>query len=238
MRRLLLKLSGEALGGEAGFGVEPAVLSRLAAEIGNLLTVRTQQLAVVLGGGNLLRGAQLAASGMDRVTADRMGMLATVMNGLALSGALRQAEIANKVYSATAIAGVAQGYERDAALAAMNDGEVVILTGGTGNPYFTTDTAACLRGLELGVDAVLKATNVDGVYDADPKYNARAVKFDEITYDEVLERQLGVMDLTAIVLCRDHAMPLVVFDVQRPGALVDIAAGARVGSRVVAASSG
>jgi uridylate kinase len=175
---------------------------------------------------------------MDRVTADRMGMLATVMNGLALSGALRQAEIANKVYSATAIAGVAQGYERDAALAAMNDGEVVILTGGTGNPYFTTDTAACLRGLELGVDAVLKATNVDGVYDSDPKYNAKAVKFDEITYDEVLERQLGVMDLTAIVLCRDHAMPLVVFDVQRPGALVDIAAGATVGSRVVAASSG
>lgn len=198
------------------------------------------ELAIVLGGGNLFRGQHLAASGMDRVVGDRMGMLATVMNSLALGDFLSQAGISNHLYSSVAIAGIADGYHRDQVRSDMARGEVAILSGGTGNPLFTTDTAACLRGIELGVDAVLKATNVDGVYDADPKTNANAKKFDEISYDEVLHRELAVMDLTAIILCKENDMPLVVFDMLERGALVAIANGgaaantgsANVGTRV------
>ena len=233
MARYLLKLSGEALGGEAGFGLEPDVLSALADEVSALLA-GGGELAVVLGGGNLFRGQKLAASGMDRVVGDRVGMLATVMNGLAFADFLNRAGVPAQVFSAVQIAGVVAGYNRDQAAATMASGSVAILCGGTGNPFFTTDTAACLRGAELGVDAVLKGTNVDGVYSADPKQNKDAVRYQQITYDQVLQQELGVMDLTAIVLCKENDLPLVVFDVSQPGALVKLANGGTVGTRVVA----
>jgi uridylate kinase len=169
---------------------------------------------------------------MDRVVGDRMGMLATVMNALALGDFLTRQGIANQVYSATGIPSIVRAYERDQALGAIAQGKVVILSGGTGNPLFTTDTAACLRGIELGADAVLKATNVDGVYSADPKKDPSATRYTRVTFDQVLEQQLGVMDLTAMVLCRDHAMPIVVFDVQKDGALLAISEGADIGTRV------
>lgn len=234
MPRFLLKLSGEALGGAAGFGIDPNVLAAICSEIAQVREKQVQ-VAVVLGGGNIFRGALLAQAGMDRVTGDRMGMLATVMNGLALAGFLTARNVPCSLYSAQAIAGTVAGYDRDEALAALDANRVVIVAGGTGNPYFTTDTAACLRAVELGADAVLKATTVDGVYNADPKIDAAATKYDTVTYDEVLARELGVMDLTAIVLCKEHDMPLVVFDFAKKGALVDIANGATVGTRVVSA---
>ena len=234
MPRFLLKLSGEALGGAAGFGIDPNVLAAICSEIAQVREKQVQ-VAVVLGGGNIFRGALLAQAGMDRVTGDRMGMLATVMNGLALAGFLTARNVPCSLYSAQAIAGTVAGYDRDEALAALDANRVVIVAGGTGNPYFTTDTAACLRAVELGADAVLKATTVDGVYNADPKIDAAATKYDTVTYDEVLARELGVMDLTAIVLCKEHDMPLVVFDFAKKGALVDIANGATVGTRVVGA---
>ncbi len=233
MARYLLKLSGEALGGEAGFGIEPDVLERLADELGHLLGLGAE-VAVVLGGGNLFRGQKLAESGMDRVVGDRMGMLATLMNGLAFGDFLSQAGIVNKVFCSVAVPGIAVGYNRDEALQTMSQGGVAILSGGTGNPFFTTDSAACLRGAELGVDAVLKATNVDGIYSADPKADPSATRFDEITYDEVLARKLKVMDLTAIILCQENSLPLVVFDMGQAGALVQIANGGTVGTRVIA----
>lgn len=233
MTRLLLKLSGEALGGESGFGLEPGILQQTCKDIAQVVADGAE-LAIVLGGGNIFRGQHLAASGMDRVVGDRMGMLATVMNGLAMGDFLTQAGVPNSLYSSVAIAGIARGYNRDDARADMASGRVAVLSGGTGNPFFTTDTAACLRGVELGVDVVLKATNVDGVYDSDPKQNPDAQKFDTISYTEVLHRELGVMDLTAIVLCKENDMPLVVFDMLESGALAAIASGAKVGTRVVA----
>ncbi len=233
MPRLLLKLSGEALGGESGFGLEPEILARTCADIRAVMDLGVE-IAIVLGGGNLFRGQHLAASGMDRVVGDRMGMLATVMNGLAMSDFLSQAGVPNQLYSSIAMAGIANGYHRDEVAATMAAQSVAILSGGTGNPFFTTDTAACLRGIELGVDAVLKATNVDGVYDADPKVDANARKFDTITYTQVLQRELAVMDQTAIVLCKENDMPLVVFNMAEPGALVAIAKGENVGTRVIA----
>ena len=229
--RLLLKLSGEALGGESGQGIAPEVLSHFCRQIRGAVDAGIE-LGVVLGGGNLFRGAQLSAAGMDRVVGDRMGMLATIMNALALGDFLTREGIANKVYSATGIPGIVPVYERDQALAAMVAGNVVIVSGGTGNPLFTTDTAACLRGIELRCDAVLKATNVDGIYSADPKKDSTASRFSRVTFDEVLEQKLGVMDLTAMVLCRENAMPIVVFDVQNDGALVAISRGADIGTRV------
>ena len=169
---------------------------------------------------------------MDRVVGDRMGMLATIMNALALGDFLTRAGIANNVFSASGIPGITPAYERDLALTALSQGRVVILSGGTGNPFFTTDTAACLRGIELSTDAVLKATNVDGVYSADPKKDPNATRYSQITFDQVLEQQLSVMDLTAMVLCRENAMPVVVFDVNAEGALVAISRGENVGTRV------
>jgi uridylate kinase len=229
--RLLLKLSGEALGGDSGQGIDPAVLEHFCRQIQGAVDAGIE-LGVVLGGGNLFRGAALSAAGMDRVVGDRMGMLATVMNALALGDFLTRQGIANQVYSATGIPSIVPTYERDQALGAIAQGTVVILSGGTGNPLFTTDTAACLRGIELGADAVLKATNVDGVYSADPKKDPSATRYTRVTFDQVLEQQLGVMDLTAMVLCRDHAMPIVVFDVQKDGALLAISEGADIGTRV------
>ena len=231
MTRYLLKLSGEALGGDAGVGIEPSVLKHYCDEIETAVREGIQ-LAVVLGGGNLFRGAHLAQAGMDRVVGDRMGMLATVMNGMALNDFLQRRGISSKLFSAISMAGMVDGYQRDLARDAMHRGDVVILTGGTGNPFFTTDTAACLRGVELGVDVVLKATNVDGVYSADPRKDSAAVRFERITYQEVLEQELAVMDLTAIVLCKENALPLIVFDASESRTLTRLAAGERVGTRV------
>lgn len=232
MPRLLLKLSGEALGGESGQGIDPVVLGHFCRQIKQAVTAGIE-LGVVLGGGNLFRGAELSQAGMDRVVGDRMGMLATIMNALALGDFLTSEGIANQVYAATGIQGVAPAYERDQALEKMKQGQVVVLSGGTGNPLFTTDTAACLRGIELKVDAVLKATNVDGVYSADPKVDPQAQRYSTISFDDVLAKQLGVMDLTAMVLCRDHQMPVVVFDVSADGALVAISQGADIGTRIL-----
>lgn len=232
MPRLLLKLSGEALGGESGQGIDPVVLGHFCEQIKQAVTAGIE-LGVVLGGGNLFRGAALSQAGMDRVVGDRMGMLATIMNALALGDFLTREGIANQVYAATGIPGVAPTYERDQALENLKQGQVVILSGGTGNPLFTTDTAACLRGIELKADAVLKATNVDGVYSADPKVDPQARRYSMISFDDVLTKQLGVMDLTAMVLCRDHQMPVVVFDVSADGALVAISQGADIGTRIL-----
>ncbi len=233
MPTLLLKLSGEALGGSAGAGLDPEFLDDLAKELGNVVATGAR-LAIVLGGGNIFRGGELAERGLDRVTGDRMGMLATVINGLGLADALNRGGLESAVYSAVGIGGIVPAYERNTVREAMDNGTVTVLCGGTGNPFFTTDTAACLRGIELGVDAVVKATNVDGIYDSDPRTNSAARRYDTVTYDEVLERELGVMDLTAIVLCKENKMPLFVCDVNEPGVLVQLANGGRVGTRVVA----
>jgi uridylate kinase len=220
------------LGGESGQGIDPVVLGHFCEQIKQAVTAGIE-LGVVLGGGNLFRGAALSQAGMDRVVGDRMGMLATIMNALALGDFLTREGIANQVYAATGIPGVAPTYERDQALENLKQGQVVILSGGTGNPLFTTDTAACLRGIELKADAVLKATNVDGVYSADPKVDPQARRYSTISFDDVLTKQLGVMDLTAMVLCRDHQMPVVVFDVSADGALVAISQGADIGTRIL-----
>jgi uridylate kinase len=231
VRRVLLKLSGEALAGGQGFGVDPQLVGRLCREIAAVVAGGVQ-VGLVLGGGNLFRGAALQTAGLDRVTGDQMGMLATVMNGLAFRDLLRQAGVPATLYSAIEMPGVAERFHRDHAVAGLARGEVGIFAGGTGNPFFTTDTAACLRGIEIGADAVLKATKVDGIYTADPMKDAGAQRFDALTYDEVLERNLQVMDLTAICLCRDHHMPLVVFDMGAEGALTRLVRGEKVGTRV------
>lgn len=231
MRRVLLKLSGEALAGGAGTGIDPDVVDRLCREIAAVRRDGTE-VALVLGGGNLFRGVALAEAGLDRVTGDKMGMLATVMNGLAFRDLLRQVGQPATVYTALDLPGVAVRFDRDTAVAALGRGEVAIFVAGTGNPFFTTDTAACLRGIEVGADAVLKATKVDGVYSADPVVDASARRFDALTYDEVLDRGLQVMDLTAICLCRDHDMPVVVFDIESDGALTALVKGDKVGTRV------
>ena len=233
MPRILLKLSGEALAPEGGepVGIDPAKLDDLADELIALGRAGGEG-ALVLGAGNLLRGAALQAAGMDRITGDHMGMLATVMNGLAVKDLLIRKGQPVALFSAFEVPGIAEVYARDRAVAALESGAVVILAGGTGNPFFTTDTAACLRGIEIGADMVLKAPKVDGVYSADPVAHPDAVRYDELTYDEVLDRQLGVMDLTAICLSRDHDMPLVVFDMNTKGALTAIINGDKVGTRI------
>lgn len=231
MKRILLKLSGEALAGSAGFGVDPAVVARLCRDIAEVRE-RGIEIALVLGGGNLFRGAALQAAGMGRVTGDQMGMLATVMNGLAFRDLLRQTGVPSVLYSAIELPGVAERFHRDKAVASLAAGEVAVFGAGTGNPFFTTDTAACLRGIEIDADVVLKATKVDGVYSADPATDPTATRFDSLTYDDVLARDLRVMDLTAICLCRDHDMPLVVFAMESPGALIRLINGEMVGTRV------
>jgi uridylate kinase len=231
VRRVLLKLSGEALAGEAGFGVDPAVVARLCADIA---TARKRRCGDRPGAGwrQPVPWRRLQAAGLGRVTGDQMGMLATVMNGLAFRDLLRQAGVSAALYSAIELPGVAERFHRDNAVAALARGEVAVLVAGTGNPFFTTDTAACLRGIEIDADVVLKATKVDGVYTADPLRDATARRFDELSYDEVLARDLQVMDLTAICLCRDHGMPLVVFDMQAEGALIRLVNGEKVGTRI------
>ena len=230
-KRVLLKLSGEALMGEHDFGIDPKVLDRMALEIGALIGIGVQ-VGLVIGGGNLFRGAALNAAGLDRVTGDHMGMLATVMNGLAMRDALERSNIRTRVMSAIPMSGIVEHYDRRRAVRDLKEGDVVIFSAGTGNPFFATDSAACLRGIEIEADAVLKATKVDGVYSADPHLDPTAVKYDHLTYDEVLDKKLGVMDLTAICLARDHGMPLRVFDMNRPGVLTRIVTGEREGTLI------
>ena len=230
-KRVLLKLSGEALMGEHDFGIDPKVLDRMALEIGALIGIGVQ-VGLVIGGGNLFRGAALSAAGLDRVTGDHMGMLATVMNGLAMRDALERSNIRTRVMSAIPMSGIVEHYDRRRAVRDLKEGDVVIFSAGTGNPFFTTDSAACLRGIEIEADAVLKATKVDGVYSADPNLDPTAVKYDHLTYDEVLEKKLGVMDLTAIVLAQDHGMPLRVFNMNQPGVLTRIVTGEREGTLI------
>tara|TARA_B100001939_G_C16745888_1_gene531774 strand:- start:65 stop:787 length:723 start_codon:yes stop_codon:yes gene_type:complete len=218
-QRILLKLSGEALGLD-GVGIDPKVLDRTALEIGQLVGIGIQ-VGLVIGGGNLFRGAALSAAGLDRVTGDHMGMLATVMNALAMRDALERANIQTVVMSSIPMSGVVEHYDRRLAIRHLQEGDVVIFSAGTGNPFFTTDSAACLRGIEIEADIVLKATKVDGVYSDDPVTNPRATRFDAITYRKVLDDQLGVMDLTAICLARDHNMPLRVFKLDKQDALLN-----------------
>jgi uridylate kinase len=229
-KRILLKLSGEALGRD-GVGIDPKILDRMALEIGQLIGIGVQ-VGLVVGGGNIFRGAALQAAGLDRVTGDHMGMLATVMNALAMRDALERSHISSRVMSAIPMSGVVDHYDRRKAVRALERGEVVIFAGGTGNPFFTTDSAACLRGIEVNAELVLKATKVDGIYNEDPMRNPDAVKYDSLSYDEVLNQKLGVMDLTAICLCRDHNMPLRVFAMEKPGALLSIVVGANEGTLV------
>lgn len=230
-KRILLKLSGEALTGDADFGIDPKVLDRMALEIGQLVGIGVQ-VGIVVGGGNLFRGAALHEAGMERVTGDHMGMLATVMNALAMRDALERSNIRSRVMSAIPMSGVVDHYDRRKALRALERGEVVIFSAGTGNPFFTTDSAACLRAIEIDADLVLKATKVDGVYNADPMKDSNAVKYDQLSFDEVLDQKLGVMDLTAICLCRDHNMPLRVFAMEEKGALLSIIVGGNEGTLV------
>jgi len=232
--RILLKLSGEALAGDEGFGIDPKVLDAMAIEIGQLVGIGVQ-VGLVIGGGNLFRGAALQASGLDRVAGDHMGMLATVMNGLALRDALERSNIRTRLMSAIPMSGVVEHYDHRNAIRYLKNGEVVVFCAGTGNPFFTTDSAACLRGIEINADVVLKATKVDGVFDSDPEKNPKAVKYDRLSYDEVLARKLGVMDLTAICLVRDHNMPLRVFNMNKKGALLNLMLGGNEGTLVESA---
>lgn len=230
-KRILLKLSGEQLIGELGFGIDPKVLDKMALEIGQLVGIGVQ-VGLVIGGGNLFRGAQLSKAGLDRVTGDHMGMLATVMNALAMRDALERSNISSSVMSAIALEGVTDLYDRRKAMRLLENGEVVIFSAGTGNPFFTTDSAACLRGIEVSADIVLKATKVDGVYTADPMKDSSATLYHTLSYDKVLEDKLGVMDLTAICLCQEHHMPVRVFKMDKPGALLNIVVGGQEGTLI------
>ena len=230
-KRILLKLSGEELMGEEGFGIDPKVLDRMALEIGQLVGIGVQ-VGLVIGGGNLFRGAALSAAGMERVTGDHMGMLATMMNALAMRDALDRNNISARVMSAIPMSGVVDHYDRRKAMRYLDSGDVVIFSAGTGNPFFTTDSAACLRGIEIDAELVLKATKVDGVYSADPMKDSSATMYARLTYDEVLEQKLEVMDLTAICLCRDQHMPLRVFRMSKPGALLNIVVGGEEGTLI------
>ncbi|HIG66894.1 MAG TPA: UMP kinase [Porticoccaceae bacterium] len=230
-KRILLKLSGEELMGSEGFGIDPKVLDRMALEIGQLVGIGVQ-VGLVIGGGNLFRGAALNDAGMDRVTGDHMGMLATVMNALAMRDALERTNISSHVMSAIPMSGVVEHYDRRRAIRYLKDGDVVIFAAGTGNPFFTTDSAACLRGIEIDADVVLKATKVDGVYSADPMLNADAELYANLTYDQVLDKKLSVMDLTAICLCREHNMPLRVFRMSKQGALLNLVVGGDEGTLI------
>ena len=230
-RRILLKLSGEALLGDEDYGIDPRIIARIASEISEVARSGVE-VAVVIGGGNIFRGAGLAESGIDRVTGDHMGMLATVMNSLALQDALETIECTARVMSAISIHDVCEDYIRRRAVRHLQKGRVVICAGGTGNPFFTTDTAAALRAIEIGADLLLKATKVDGIYSADPKLDPSAQFFDHVSYDEVIEKKLKVMDANAIVLCRDQGMPIRVFNVFDEGSLFKLVRGESIGSRV------
>ena len=230
-KRVLLKLSGESLGGPTGKGLDEESLKKFAKEIAAAVKAG-YQIAIVNGGGNIFRGIQGIGKGYDRVTGDRMGMLATVINSMALSSALRSEGIDAKVFTATNMAPLAELYTRDNAVETMKAGGVALISGGTGNPFFSTDSGAALRALEIGADAVLKGTRVDGVYTADPEKDPTAVKYDELTFQEALTKHLKVMDQTAFALCEQGPVPIVVFDINTPGALLAVLAGEKVGTLV------
>ena len=234
-RRILLKLSGEALMGEEGFGIDAKVLERMPQEIKELIELGVQ-VGLVIGGGNLFRGEGLAKAGMNRVVGDHMGMLATVMNGLAMRDALHRAYVNARLMSAIPLKGVCDDYNWAEAISLLKSGRVVIFSAGTGNPFFTTDSAACLRGIEIEADAVLKATKVDGVYDCDPMKNPDAVLYEELDYATVLEKELKVMDLAAFTLARDHGLPIRVFNMNKPGALRRVVMGEEEGTVIKAPS--
>ncbi|MHB9100583.1 MAG: UMP kinase [Sulfuricella sp.] len=230
-KRILLKLSGEALMGDDSYGINRDVIERIVAEIGEVTRLGVE-VAVVIGGGNIFRGVAPAAAGMDRATADYMGMLATVMNALALQDAMRRAGLIARVQSALTIEQVAEPYIRGKALRYLEEGKIVIFGAGTGNPFFTTDTAAALRASEMEAQVVLKATKVDGVYTADPKTNPEATRYDRISFDEAIAKNLKVMDATALALCRDQKMPLCVFSIFKHGALKRVVLGEDEGTLV------
>src|SRR5262245_36744100 len=230
-RRIVLKLSGEALAGSQGYGIDPLVLDRVAAELRDVVTLGVQ-IAIVIGGGNIFRGIAASAGGMDRAAADYMGMLATVINALALQDALEKIGLQTRVLSAIEMRAVAEPYIRRRAMRHLEKGRVVIFAAGTGNPFFTTDTAGALRAVEIGADAIMKATKVDGVYSADPKQDKSAQRLERLTYIEVLNRGLQVMDAAAISLCMDNKLPIIVFDLTRSGNIKRIVLGEPVGSIV------
>lgn len=230
-KRVLLKLSGEALQGEQGYGIDPKVISEIASQIAEIVDGGVE-LAITVGGGNIFRGLAGAASGMDRAQADYIGMLATIMNALALQEGLERAGVFTRVQSAISMQEVAEPYIRRKAIRHLEKGRVVIFAGGTGNPYFTTDTTAALRACEINAEAILKATQVDGIYDSDPRTNPDATKFDEISYMEVLSRELHVMDSTATTLCMDNNIPIIVFNLHKPGNIDRVLKGEHVGTTV------
>jgi uridylate kinase len=230
-QRILLKLSGEALMGGQGFGVDPAMAARIAEEIAEIHALGVQ-VAATIGGGNIVRGISVSTAGMDRVSGDYMGMLATVINALALQNALEKLGVFTRVQSAIEMKEVAEPYIRRRAIRHLEKGRVVIFAAGTGNPYFSTDTAAALRAMEVGAEAILKATKVDGIYDSDPLLNPSAKLFEELTYLEVLDKGLRVMDTTAVTLCMENNLPIVVFNLLRRGNIKDVVLGLKVGSIV------
>ncbi len=230
-RRILLKLSGEALGGEAGVGISPEVVHDMAQQIKEVRALGVQ-VVIVVGGGNIFRGASGSERGIERATGDYMGMLATVINALALQDALEKAGVGTRVQSAISMSQVAEPFIRRRAVRHLEKGRVVIFGGGTGNPYFSTDTAAALRANEIGADVILKATKVDGIYDSDPKKNPKAKRFSEITYIDALQKQLKVMDSTAFSLCMDNKMPIIVFDLFKPHNIKRVVLGEKVGTLV------
>jgi uridylate kinase len=229
-QRILLKLSGEALQGDM-FGINANKLNRISQEVAAVVQAGVQ-VGLVVGGGNLIRGAELCATGIERVAADQMGMLATVINGMALVDAFERKGIAVTIMSAIAVPGLVEFYDRRKAREELQKGKVVIFVGGTGNPLVTTDSAAALRGIEIGADIVMKATKVDGVFAADPIKNPKAERYEKLLYDEVLEQRLGVMDLNAILLCREHALPIRVFNMSKQGALAGIVMGENIGTLI------
>ena len=232
-QRVLLKLSGEALMGDLEYGIDPVVIKRIAGEVAEIHELGVE-VAIVIGGGNIFRGAGLAGAGMDRVTGDYMGMLATVMNALAIQDALESVGVFARVMSALQVHEVCEDYIRRRAVRHLEKGRVVILAAGTGNPFFTTDTAASLRAIEIGADVLLKATMVSGVYDSDPRLNAEASLYDTVSFDKVLVDKLNVMDATAVVMCRDNNLPLRVFNLMEPASLVRAMTDSDVGTLVTA----
>jgi|TARA_B100001093_G_scaffold91706_1_gene83837 uridylate kinase len=231
LNRILLKYSGEAVAGLAGQGIDPKILHFMSREIKSVVK-KNVAVGVVIGGGNLFRGQELNQDGIDRVAGDHMGMLATVMNGIALRDSLERNGIKTRVMSAIPMPGIVEHYDRRRAIQLLDEGFVVIFTAGTGNPFFTTDTAACLRGIEIDADIMLKATKVDGVYSDDPKKNPEATLFDSLTFDEAIQKNLRVMDTTALTLARDNQMNIKVFNYESEGALLDIVNGKEIGTLI------
>jgi uridylate kinase len=229
--RILLKISGEALAGDLSFGLDPGRVKALASEVAEVMRAGVQ-VGLVLGGGNIFRGVRAAASNMDRVTGDQMGMLATVINALAFQDALEQQGIPTRVMTAIEMHEVAEPYIRRRAIRHLEKGRAVIFAAGTSNPYFSTDTAATLRGLEIKAEIIAKATSVDGVYDKDPKKHSDAIRYPEVGYTEVLSKALGVMDASAVAMCRDNRMPIMVFDLMRHGNIMRVAMGEAVGTMI------